>query len=72
MTAPRIGEQRLERAGAEERARRLHARFRRASKHWDTGRKVAVAAGWLRTFIVWAAGLLVFGLVLLWIADVIA
>ena len=72
MTAPQIGERRLEGAGAEDRARRLHARFRRVSKHRDKGRKVALAAGWLRTFIVWAAGLLVFGLVLLGIADVFA
>jgi hypothetical protein len=69
MTAPRTGDRRLEGPGAEDRARRLRARFKRASNHLDGRRRRLTAAAWFGMFLVWTAGLFLFGLLLLWFAG---
>jgi hypothetical protein len=71
MTDARIGERKLEGAGAEARAQRLRARFERASGRMEARRRDVLVAGWIWTFIAWVSGLSLFGLALLWIADAI-
>jgi hypothetical protein len=71
MTDARTGERKLEGVGAEARAQRLRARFERASGRMEARRSGVLVAGWIQTFIVWLSGLSLFGLALLWIADVI-